>query len=237
MREAFTFADGDIERLVDRQIILSNARVKAMHEGQINGHRYAYRVVAIEPDIGSQTKAIANTLAEVMRWQVFDDEIVQYIARNAHVKEKIVREMDEQSQNLVQVEIEQFLRLLMKENSFGEVEYHQALYKTLVSLESKGEAILVGHGCAFFAFEDKSRLRVRITGSLDKRLERLCQRWQQPTETVRKRVREREQKVREFVQFHFGKDRNDLSSYDLVLNTDNLTVPKMVDVLLAALRR
>ena len=236
MKEMFTFADGEIEKLVDRQIVLSNARIKAMREGEINGHRYAYRVVAIEPDIGSRTKEIANALAEAMRWQVFNDEIVQYIAKNAHVKEKIVREMDEKSQNLVQEEIEQFLRLLMRENSFSEVEYHQALLKALVSLESKGEAILVGHGCAF-ALDDKSSLRVRITGSLDKRLERLCKRWQQPMETVRKRVREREQKIRELVQFHFGKDRNDLSSYDLVLNTDNLTVTKMVDILLAALRR
>ena len=232
MKDTLTFKNGDIGKLVNRQIILSNARTRAQREGQVNGHLYAYRIIAIEPDIGSLTKEIANTLAELIRWQVFDDEIVEHMARNAHVKEEIVREMDEKSQNLVQEEIEQFLRLLMKEDNFGEFEYHQALLKTLVSLESKGEAILIGHGCAF-AFDDPSILRVRLTGSLSKRIERLGRRLKEPADTVRKHILEKDKKAREFVQFHFGRDRDDLSSYDMILNTDSLSVMKIVDAIVA----
>jgi cytidylate kinase len=236
VKETLTFKNSDAGKLVNRQIILSNARTKARNEGEINEPQYAYRIIAIEPDIGSLTKEIANTLAEVVKWQVFDDEIVEYIAKDAHVKEKIVREMDEKSQNLVQEEIEQFLRLLTKEDNFGEFEYHQALLKTLVSLECKGEAILVGHGCAFAFDDDLFCLRIRITSSLSKRIERLCKRLNEPVETVRKHILKGDQKAREFVQFHFGKNRDDLSSYDLVLNSDNLPVKKIVDTLLATMR-
>jgi hypothetical protein len=235
MKDTLTFKNNEVEKLVNRQINLSNARIKALREGEINGHLYAYRVIAIEPDTGSLTKEIANTLAESIRWQVFDDEIVEHIARNAHVKEKIVLEMDEKSQSIVHQEIEQFLRLLMKEDNFGEFEYHQALLKTLVSLESKGETILVGHGCAF-AFDDPFILRVRITASLSKRVERLCERLKEPADIVRKHILEKDKRAREFVQFHFGRDRNDLSSYDLILNTDNLSVMKIVDAIVSTMR-
>jgi cytidylate kinase len=235
MKETLALKNNEVEKLVNRQINLSNARIKALREGKINGHLYAYRVIAIEPDTGSLTKEIANTLAELIRWQVFDDEIVRHIARNAHVKEKIVREMDEKSRSILQEEIEQFLRLLMKEDNFGEFEYHQALLKTLVRVESKGEAILVGHGCAF-AFDDPFILRVRITASLSKRAERLCERMKEPADIARKHILEKDKRAREFVQFHFGRDRDDISSYDLILNTDNLSVMKVVDAIVATMR-
>ena len=235
MKETSDFKNGDIGKLVNRQIMLSNARTKALHEGESKDQLFAYRIITIEPDIGSLTKEIANALAEIIRWQVFDNEIVEYMAKNAHVKEKIVREMDEKSQNLVHEEIEQFLRLLMKENNFGEFEYHQALLKTLMSLESKGEAILVGHGCAF-ALDDDFNLRLRITASASKRIERLCHRFNQPMETVRKLMLEWDRKAQEFVQLHFGRNRDDPSSYDLVLNTDKLPVMKIVDAILATMK-
>lgn len=235
MKDALTFKDGDVGRLVNRQIILFNARLKAQREGKINGHLYSYRIITIEPDSGSLTKEIANTLAELIRWHVFDKEIVEHIAQNAHVKEEIVREMDEKSRNLVHEEIGRFLKLLMKEDSFGEFEYHQALLKTLVSLESKGEVILVGHGCAF-AFDDPSRLRIRITASPEIRIERLCKRLNEPADKVREQILKRDQKAKELIQLHFGRNRDDLSSYDLVLNTDNLPVTKIVDAILATMR-
>jgi hypothetical protein len=233
MKQTLTFKNSHVEKLVERQIYLSNARMKALREGEISPHLYDYRIINIEPDIGSLTKQIANTLAERIMWHVFDDEIVEHIARNAHVKEKIVRDMDEKSQSLVQEEIEQFLRLLAKEDNFGEFEYHQALLKTLVSLESKGEAILVGHGSAFAFDDDPLRLRIRITASLSKRIERLCKRLTEPEDTVRRHILEKDKRAREFVQFHFGKDRDDLSSYDLMINTDSLPIGNIVDAIVA----
>jgi cytidylate kinase len=235
MKEIITFENCDVEKLVDRQINLSNARKKAMREGEISEHLYDYRTIAIEPDMGSLTKEIANTLAELIKYHVFDDDIVEHIAKNAHVKEKIVREMEEKSRSLVEEEIEQFLRLLAREDNFGEFEYHQALLKTLVSLKSKGEAILVGHGCAF-ALDDPSCLRIRITASPSKRMERLCKRQTEPEYTIRKQIVERDKKAMEFVQLHFGKNRDDLSSYDLVFNTDNLPVVKIAGTIAAAMR-
>jgi cytidylate kinase len=236
MRESLAFDNRDIAKLVNRQIILSNSRIKAMREGDIEQYPYAYRVVAIEHDIGSMAKEVANALAEEIRWQVFDDEIVEYIAKNANVRETIVHEMDEKSRNLVHDEIERFLRLLMQEKTFGEIEYHQALLKALINLEARGEAILVGHGCAF-AFEDPSRLRIRLTASPDIRIQRLRERWKEPVEKVRKRVHESDRKIREFVRFHFFKNRDDLSSYDLMFNTDHLPVEKIAKTISTVLRR
>jgi cytidylate kinase len=236
MKDLLTFNNKDIGKLVNRQIILSNSRIKAMREGDIERRPYAYRVIAIEHNIGSMAKEVANALAEEIRWQVFDDEIVEYIAKNAHVREAIVHEMDEKSRNLVHDEIERYLRLLMQEDTFGEIEYHQALLKTLINLEARGEAILVGHGCAF-AFQDPSRLRIRLTASPEIRIQRLSRRWYEPEEKTRQRVFESDRKISEFVRLHFFKNRDDLSSYDLVFNTDHLPVDKIVQTVLATLRR
>ena len=60
MKDLLTFNNKDIGKLVNRQIILSNSRIKAMREGDIERRPYAYRVIAIEHDIGSMAKEVAN---------------------------------------------------------------------------------------------------------------------------------------------------------------------------------
>jgi cytidylate kinase len=64
----------------------------------------------------------------------------------------------------------------------------------------------------------------------------LSKRLNKPADEVREHILKRDEKAKELVQLHFGKNRDDLSSYDLVLNTDNLPVMKIVDAILATMR-
>jgi cytidylate kinase len=101
-------------------------------------------------------------------------------------------------------------------------------------LGAHGDAVLIGHGGAF-AFDKKRRLSIRITASSDVRAERLARRWKEPMEKIRKRMEESDHEIREFIRYHFNKNRDDLTSYDLVFNTDNLTVNEIVGAVLAIL--
>jgi hypothetical protein len=218
----------------ESQVLQYNAHIRAAREGKNKRRPYAFSIIAIEHDVGSLAKEAANALSREIGWQVFDKEIVEYIAENAHLRENVVRELDEKAQNFVHDEVERLLRLLFEGESFGEVEYHQALLKTLATLRAHGEAILVGHGGAF-AFEDKSCLSIRITASSDVRAKRLCRRWKEPVEKVQKHMHESDQEIKEFIHFHFRKNRDDLTSYDLIFNTDHLPTNKIVNAVLEVL--
>lgn len=54
-----------------------------------------FRVVTVAREFGSGGGAIAVRLAEQLGWKLLDKEIVQEVARQAHVNPALVRELDE----------------------------------------------------------------------------------------------------------------------------------------------
>lgn len=234
MKESFHLDNLNAGLKAEGRVLQYRSSIRAKRESKIAPRSYNCPIIAIEHDIGSLARQAADALAEETGWHVFDKEIVEYIAENAHVQKNIADELDEKAQSFIHDEVERLLRLLFEGNSFGEVEYHRALLKSLATLGAHGEAIFIGHGGAF-AFDKKRRLSIRITASSDVRAERLARRWKEPMEKIRKRMEESDHEIREFIRYHFNKNRDDLTSYDLVFNTDNLTVNEIVGAVLAIL--
>jgi cytidylate kinase len=217
--------------LVERQMRLYNARHKPAQERRQDAKTGSYRFIAISRDIGSLGAEIAAELAQRLSWRVFDKEIVEYIARNSHVRESLVRELDEKTQSLIQDTIERLLRMA-EGKSFGVEEYHQALLKTLATLAAQGEAIFIGRG-AVFALREPSGLHLRIMASPATRIQRLSKRWQVPPDQAQKRMQQTDDEFREFIRYHFKQNRDDLRFYNLVFNTDHASTRQVVESVVA----
>ena len=223
-------------RISERQMRLWNALHSTEHAMRVAEHvkNSPYRFVTLSRDEGSMGDDIAAELANRLGWHLFDKEIVNYIAENNHVREDMVRQLDERSQGLVQ---EAILRLLrMPENaSFGSEEYHEALLKTLATLATKGGAILVGRGSNFALRWSEHGLHVRITGSFEVRLRRASELWQVPPAKARPCLMATDADRRSFIRHHFRKDFDDFRHYDLVLNTDHLSTKQAVNSIMFAI--
>lgn len=225
----------DAALVVERQMRLQQAIAAAGEADKSSQGAFAYRFIAISRDRGSLGNEVVRLLAEQTQWQVFDKEIVEFIARNSHVRESIVRELDERSQNLVHDAVERLLRLAEGE-SFGEEDYRRALLKTLAALAARGGVIIVGHGAPFAFDNHPSCLRVRVTASVETRLRRLCAAPGMTEEKARKHVQESDRELREFVRRHFGKNREDVHAFDLVVNTDFLSPERIAAAVLMAMK-
>ena len=116
-----------------------------------------FRFLTIARDEGSLGNEIAQELARRLGWHVFDKEIVTYIAKNSHVRERLVRQLDQKSQGLIEDAISRFLRM-PEYASFGTDDYREALLETLVSLATHGSAIIVGRGANFVQEIDSVKL-------------------------------------------------------------------------------
>lgn len=224
-----------IGKLVERQVFRYNARRRELRDTGVAETAGGYRYASISREAGSLGEEVAAALAEQLQWHVFDKELVEYIARNAHVREKIVQELDEKAESLVQDTIERRLRLV-EGGSFGEEEYHRGLLRALGTLSAQGGAIFVGHG-ATFALREPAGLHLHITASPPVRIERLSRAWQLPAEQAARRMREADEAFPEFIRHHFRKDPDDLTYYDLVFNTDHLTIDQVVTAVVSVIRR
>jgi cytidylate kinase len=223
-------------RISERQM----RRWNAIHSDEFALHATAnsenspYRFVTLSRDEGSLGDDIAVQLANRLGWRLFDKEIVDYIAENNHVREDIVRQLDERSQGLVHEAILRFLEM-PESTPFGSDEYRRSLVKTLAALATHGSAVLVGRGANFALFGSEHGLHVRITGSLEVRAQRVSEIRKIPVEKARSCLMAVDADRRSFIRHHFRREFDDFRYYDLMVNTDRLSIERAVDSILSAM--
>jgi cytidylate kinase len=215
--------------IVEQQLHLWNARRKAARE-KLKGES-GFRFLTIARDEGSLGNEIAQELAPRLRWHVFDKEIVTYIAKNSHVRENLVRQLDQKSQGLIEDAISRLLRM-PEYASFGAEEYYEALLETLVCLAKHGSAILVGRGANFALRDDSQGLNVRITASPEVRARRLSRSWKATPKEARRRMEADDEERRKFIHQYFRRDFDDLRFYDVVYNTDRASAERIASSIL-----
>jgi hypothetical protein len=219
-------------QLVERQMLFRQVRDQAFHKSPTEKEIRCFRFITISRRIGSLGDAIAQEVAGNLGWHICDREIVDNIALNSHVRQNLVQELDEKSQNIVHDTVQRFLRMA-EGGSFGIEDYHEALLKTLTCLAARGNSIIVGRGSNFALRDDCSGLHVRITASLEVCSRRLSTRWNVPVEEAKRKLLDLDSERRDFVRHHFRQDIDDPRSYDLVFNTDRTTVRQIVSAILA----
>ncbi len=212
--------------LVERQMMLSRVREKARVQPAAEESPNRCRFITITREVGSLSNEAATELAARLHWQVFDNEIVNFIAEDNHVRASLVRELDEHSQGLVHDMVERLL-LMAEGISFGNEEYHQALLKTLAYLAARGSAVILGHG-SVFALQGEPGIHLSLTASPETRIKRLAQRWQVSPHEAKRRMEQIDDERRGFIQHHFRHDPDDVRFYDAIFSTDRLTVDAVV---------
>ncbi len=221
--------------LVERQMLFYEERRKLIRQHMADEPAGPYQFITISRDIGALGDAVASETAKRLKWNVFDKEIVDYIAANSKVRHSLVDQLDEKTQSLIYDSVDGLLRILQGQ-SFSNEEYHVALIKTLATLAAQGHAILLGHGGAF-VLQGQPGLHVRITASLPARIRRLSRKWNIPDEKVRKTVLKIDAERREFIRRHFNQDKDDIQFYHLVFNTDYLTVDRVVAAIIGVVEQ
>ncbi len=220
--------------IIERQMLLRYARDKAVRERPADDLPLKYRFLTISRDRGTMGDAIAARVAARLGWHLFDQEIVDRIAETSHVRQSLVAELDERSENLIHDTVGRILRMT-EGGSFGIEDYHASLLHTFHFFATRGEAVLVGRGANFALAGEAGGFHARIIGSPQVRSRRLAARWQVPLEESRRRMNDRDAARRSFTRHHFRQELDDPLAYDQVFNTDRLSVDQVVESLLAAI--
>jgi hypothetical protein len=104
--------------LVERQMLLARVRDHSEPSGSVQEPTELYRFITVARDIGARGDEVAASLADHLHGRVFDKEIVDSIARDTHVRQDLVHELDERSQSLIHDMVERLL-LMAEGISFG----------------------------------------------------------------------------------------------------------------------
>lgn len=164
---------------------------------------------------GAGGNCLAQRLAEALKIDLFDQEIVEKIATNSKVSRQIVESLDEQDRSV----FDEWINALGEDHMWS-YEYLQHLTNVVGAIGAHGHAIIVGRGASFILPREVS-LRLLVTAPLDVRVRNVARIFDVQEKEARRRVMRTEAERRAFIRKYFQADLTDPNNFDLVINTEN----------------
>jgi cytidylate kinase len=170
--------------------------------------------------MGANGTAIAKQVSEKLGYKFYDTEAIESAAREMGFLES-VREIDEKAPSLLQ-------RFFSHRPAIDLDRLNSVVYE----LARQGDAVFLGRGSQILLKSFHCALHVRVTASVEKRVQNLLERGFH-REAALKAIDLSDHERGAFVKFAFGVDWENPELYDVVLNMDKLSVKLGVDAILS----
>ncbi|MBW2643866.1 MAG: cytidylate kinase family protein, partial [Deltaproteobacteria bacterium] len=97
-----------------------------------------------------------------------------------------------------------------------------------------GQAIIIGRGSNFVLPPDK-RLSIRVIAPMEERIRNVSKELDITVEEAKQRVIKTESDRKAFIKKYFNADIADIFNYDLIINTENLSIDDAINIINGAL--
>ena len=180
-------------------------------------------------------------------WTLIDNEFVDQVARLAGLPRDEVARREERAPGL----LERLARTLAVASpemfiNTGEQQLpveteEDTLVKTtervIAEAATEGRVVLVGRGAQALLASRSNALHVYVIATLPFRRKVAIERLGVDPASVDKIIAETDHQRDQYVKSHYGRDRQDLTQYDLVLNAERLGFQGSADLIVAEIRR
>ncbi len=188
-------------------------------------------VITISRQYGARGAALGHLLAEKLELAYWNREIVDEIARHAHVSDQLVRAFDEHHQAGVVAT----LRAMVNVGPLSASDYFRELARVVQTIASHGGAVLIGRGIAFMV-DPASALRIRVVCPVEQRVAGIAERSGVTLAAARAEIASIDADRRDFVRDHYGRDADDPAAYDLLVNSGTMSLEQCAELVICAYR-
>jgi cytidylate kinase len=183
------------------------------------------KIITLEREYGSGGTLIAKSLAERLRWKLWDEEITAEIARAANVDALAAKRCDER--------VDPFLYRLFKVYARGSYERALAisdsrvfdtdcmvemLHRVIEDVASRGNCVIVGRGSPYILRNRADTFHVFIYAPVDEKIRRLRSIGKSEKEALQL-VNEVDRERADFIRHYFGAEWPHRPLYNLMINS------------------
>jgi cytidylate kinase len=184
-------------------------------------------IVTISRQRGAEGQAIAFRTAEILSemsrglqpWVVIDKDIAERVIEDHHLPKRISSFFTEEQTLSIEEHVEGILGITVPAAT-----RIKDLTRTIVNLARLGHVIFVGRAAHVITAKFPRALHVRIIGSIERRVERLAEKKACSRDEAAAEIKMADHQRRHFVSAHFHTDIDDPTHYDMVFNTDRISV-------------
>lgn len=182
-----------------------------------NAFSLDYYSVCISRQVGVGALEIADLLSGILEYRVVDREILEHMAEDTRVAQKVIELYDERYPG----KMSELFSMLISEKTFIKSDYARQLVKTVSALAHTEPTIFVGRG-THLILPRKKVLSVRIVASRQYRIDRLAKILGIPVSDAAKKLTLIDIEQHEFFKTVYHKKGASLDEFDLVINRDHI---------------
>lgn len=178
--------------------------------------------ITISEMIGTNSEKIARSVAEALKYTFWgEEELFQAASEMGFFSD--LKEWDEKAPAFL-------------ERFFSEKPkiYLNRLQSVIYEIAKKGDAIFFGRGGQFLLQSFDCAFHILVTGSMEKRIRRVMEEKQVGREMAEKIINRSDHDKKNFIKFAYDEDWLNPRLYDLLLNTDKLSVDSTVKMIVDA---
>lgn len=217
-----------LDKFVSRQVRLWE---QTYEKRKVERESRCLPCITISKEIGSQGVELAHRLAKRLNWRLFDKDLVEYIAQNAHVQSDMVEIFDEKTQS----EIHNWVVTLLDRYALASDKYFKHLITVITTIGKHGHAIVVGRG-ANFILSPQRTLRVKTVAPIPQRIAHVMQKQNMSRPEALGYVAKMDKDRQAFMRRFFHQKADDPLAYDLVINMATLDLQVASEIVVQALK-
>ncbi|MGA2525452.1 MAG: cytidylate kinase-like family protein [Smithellaceae bacterium] len=189
-------------------------------------------VITISREPGSGGSEIARRLAKALDMDLIGAQIIQHVADSAKMSRKVIESLDEK---------EVSFRDTLLSSLFGEYrpwpgEFLQHLTRVIGTIGVFGNTIIVGRGANHILPREKA-FKVRIIAPLEYRIKYFMEDRGYSKAEAEQYVVKTENNRKAFVRKYFNADVADPKHYDIIINTEGMSLEAATQAIIAAFKK
>jgi cytidylate kinase len=175
--------------------------------------------VAISREAGARGGSIARKVGELLCWQVFDQETIDYLIQNDDAREQLLFDLSSESLAWANFHCAR----LSREHNLASDSDTQRMIQLLLAVAARGDAVIVGRGAGYF-LPSETTLHARVIAPLESRVAYFAQWLRLNRDEAAAEVRSRDHRRTKFLSSILGRNPADSSNYDIVVNSGRLGI-------------
>jgi cytidylate kinase len=175
--------------------------------------------VAISREAGARGGTIARKVGELLGWQVFDHDTLDYLTQNETARAQLLADLPETALAWA----EAHLTRLRREQKLQLDPDTAAMTRLLLTVAARGDVVIVGRGAGYL-LPAETTIHIRVVAPLESRVTYFAQWLRLSRAEAAAEVEARDQRRAKFLARTLGRDVNDPTGYDVIVNSGRLGV-------------
>lgn len=194
-------------------------------------HRPRGLTVAISRETGSNAWPIAQAVGGLLGWQALDQDVLDFLTQEDTAFAELLADVPPSARAWADARL---AKLVADRNLDAGSDLAETA-RFALTLAARGEAVLVGTAAGFL-LPPETTVHVRIVAPFDRRVSRTADRLRLTEPEAAAEVRAIDKRRADLLAALVGRDANDPTGYDLVLNSARLGVEGCAELIAQAVR-